>query len=120
MSLAKKQSRAIVVEGMAFRWTVSRSGQRSRTHVTLVIERAAPPRRRLLLELPCRDYFLDFPERDRGYDRVPEGMALYAPVKPARVAEMIRLAKTMGWKPDGAARPLRLIADEEGKLAEAL
>ncbi|WP_199562471.1 hypothetical protein [Micromonospora deserti] len=90
MTLASKGSRRIVVDGVAFRWTVRRRPTYSQANgwspLTFVAELAEEPGAVLVVSLPYAH-----PGNWIGYAS--------APVRPATVAAGIREALTGGWQP---------------------
>jgi len=103
MGLAKKQSRKIVVDGQEFRWTVSRTRQAAKGEVDVIVE-SAQHKGRLVVAVPCRNAWLDFPDlvESRGQSDMTElervtSREAYRPVTPRVVERIIREASAANW-----------------------
>lgn len=102
MALARKGSRRIVVEGVAYRWRVSRQHwccDLEGTTLGYAVEDAARPGTTLVVDT------------GRPTLRSPRAVATEV-VMPWEVAEGIRCARTAGWTPaaDGSPFVMRLSA----------
>jgi hypothetical protein len=93
MTLARKGSRRIIVDGVEFRWVVRRKPTYNQGNawspLIFVVERAKGPGAILVVSLP-------YARPDNWLGR-PSG-----PVHPVMVASSVRLALAGGWQP---ARP---------------
>ena len=87
MALARKGTRRIVVDGMAFRWVVAPDDEQD---VTLVAERETDPASRLVVWFQY------------GY-----------PIVPSIVANEIRMALVNGWYPEQRGRDVVKRPSEE-------
>ena len=85
MTLARKHSRIVRVDGVRYRWTVA---NRRDPEVTIVVEHAETPGRRMIT-----------------------GAGLWCVATPAVVRRAIRLARAEGWDPAGRGPEFRLVAD---------
>ncbi len=103
MTLPKKNSRAIVVDAVHFRYIVSRSGTCDEGLFSLNLTVQIASGRGCMLKahgILTRDSWLDFPEI--------ESSDKYVVVKPGHVAAVIRLARTSGWDPGEVGMPFLL------------
>jgi hypothetical protein len=98
VALAKKGSRRIVVDGVEYRWRVSRKHwccAYDPTTLAYMVEDAARPGTTLVVET--------------GRPTVPEPQAVPAEVVlPREVAAGIRAAWSSGWTPGAGGSPFRL------------
>lgn len=120
MSLARKTSRIINVDGGSYRWSISGARQGATGEIILVVELDETPGQRLAVLIPCRNYWIDFPQLDRYRNDIPENIDAYHPVTPARIAEIVRTALAHGWTPRTRRRPLQLRLVADGTLQQAL
>jgi hypothetical protein len=99
MTLARKGSRRIIVDGVTFRWTVRRKPTYHQANgwspLTFVVEHAVAPASLLVVSLPCAHpgNWLGQPSQA---------------VTPGMVTESIRRAVADGWKPAQRGRPFAL------------
>lgn len=97
MGLRKKGSRLISVGKESYRWAVSRSIQAVTGYISVNIEAVGKPGRRIVVRVPCRDFWLDFSDlRDAPAAGLP---AAYRPVTPAMARKIISAALIAGWSP---------------------
>jgi hypothetical protein len=106
MTLPKKGSRSIEVDGVPLRYVVSMSkaAEAGLFRINITVQ-SATGRGRLLraLGLVTRDRWLDFPE--------VRPVASYATLKPGDLAAVIRLARSSGWNPEEIGAPFLLEID---------
>jgi hypothetical protein len=103
MTLPKKNSRPIEVDGVPLRYTVSASkAAEAGLHAMNLTIQIGTGRGRILKAhgLLTRDFWLDFPEVEVS-DRYPA-------LKPADVAAVVRLARANGWNPAELGTPFLL------------
>ncbi|MDP9866571.1 MULTISPECIES: hypothetical protein [Streptosporangium] len=110
MTMPRKGSRPITVDGTAFRWRIGHRPTYSQgngwTPLTVAVERAEAPGRVLVVSLPCA--------RPDNWD----GERTIA-VRPVLVAGCIRRALEQGWDP-GQRGPAFALAVTENELAVLL
>lgn len=99
MTLVKKGSRQIVVDGDTYRWRVRHKPGYSQgngwTPLTFAVEAAAAPGRTLVVRT--------------GYAHPENWLGLpTSAVRPADVAQAVRNALLRGWSPDAAGSPFIL------------
>lgn len=103
MTLAKKNSRPIEVDGVSLRYAVSMSkaGEAGLHAMNLTVQ-IGTGRGRILKAhgLFTRDFWLDFPEVEVS-DRYPA-------LKPADVTAVVRLVRAGGWNPAELGPPFLL------------
>jgi hypothetical protein len=105
VTLAKRHSRQITVDGVLFRWKVRHRPTYAQglgwTPLTFVVEHAEQPSARLVVALPWAHpgNWLGLPTR---------------PVLPATVAAGIREALTTGWQPRTPGPPKNMTLRENG------
>ncbi len=103
MTLPKKNSRPIAIDGVPLRYTVStlKAGEAGRLSMNLTIQ-IETGRGQILKAhgLFTRNFWLDFPEVEAS-DRYPV-------LKPADVAAVVRLAYANGWNPTELGPPFLL------------
>ncbi|MEV4300010.1 hypothetical protein [Microbispora rosea] len=107
MAIPRKGSRLITVDGVAYRWRIRRKPtyrQAIEGSLTFAIELAEGPGRVLLVSLP-------FSRPDAWVGE--RAMA----VRPALVAEVVRMALGQGWDPCQAGRAFDLDVTEDDLAA---
>ncbi|MDB5292210.1 MAG: hypothetical protein JWL69_3451 [Phycisphaerales bacterium] len=114
MSLKRKGSRLIRVGGESYRWTISGSRQAETASISIIIEAAHKPGQRLVVRVPCRDFWLDF--KDLTENRMPFSDDVYRPVTPATVHKIILAALAAGWQPQRRGKNLACEWAEDGIL----
>ena len=94
MTLARRKSSPITVDGVTYRWKVAFRSQAETDKVTLVVQ---PPDhgQRLTVEIPCRDPYLHLEP-----DSEPEPEFNYRSVTPSLVRKCMDSAIELGWSPD--------------------
>lgn len=108
MTLPKKHSRPLEVDGMRLRYTVSLSkSAEAGLHAMNLTVQIGSGRGRILTAhgLLARDFWLDFPE--------VEGLDRYPVLKPADVAAVVCLARANGWNPTEPGPPFLLEIDSD-------
>jgi hypothetical protein len=104
MSIPKKGSRLITVDGVAYRWRIRRKPTYCQGNgwgpLTFAVEPAGKPSRVLLVALPCSR-----PDAWLGERTVA--------VRPALVAAIIRTALDRGWDPRQAGSAFTLDFNED-------
>ena len=90
MTLSKRSSRNISIDGLAYQWAIAARSQASTGSVTLVIH---PPDngQRLAVEIPCRDPYLNNTDSEPKCD--------VRSVTPKLVRKLIESAVSIGWTP---------------------
>ena len=106
MGLRRKHSRRIVVDGERYRWTVGTSQQARTGCVSVVLELAAEPRQRLVVQVPRRNFWLDFKELGEG--SLPYVEEAYRLVTPGIIRSIVVSALAAGWEPREKHKPLTL------------
>lgn len=91
MTLSRRNSSAITVDEITFRWKVAARSQSETDMVTLVVQ---PPEhgQRITVEIPSRDHWLKFNE--------PEPEFNYRCIAPALVRKCMDMARDLGWVPE--------------------
>lgn len=110
MTLPKKGSRTIEVDGVPLRYVVSMSmaGEAGLFPLHITVQSATGRGRLLRAHGPTtRDRWLDFPEVERAEK--------YATLKPGDVAAVVRLARAGGWDPEEIGAPF-LFEIESGAI----
>ena len=100
MTLPKKHSRPLVVDGEHFRYIISNSRTRSEGlfRLNLTVQIAAGRGQVLKTTgLLTRDFWVDFPEI--------ESPGSYVAIRPVHVASIVRSALDSGWRPGNANTP---------------
>jgi hypothetical protein len=110
LTLARKRSSPISVDGIDFRWAVSSRSLASTDNVLLVVQ-SDDNGQRLVVTVPCRDFWLHIqspPAPDFNYDAVT----------PSLVRAIMLAARDSGWTPDKPGAELRfdLLPDETVRL----
>lgn len=102
MSIPKKGSRSLVVDGIRYRWAVRRSDEFEGTNrygfdttLTVAIAKEDNPQNVLCLFYPCGFHH-------RAKDDAPRRIATgtLAQITPQNVADAIRMVRQHGWDPD--------------------
>ncbi|MCP4106441.1 MAG: hypothetical protein GY749_13065 [Desulfobacteraceae bacterium] len=103
--LSKKRSRKINIDNEIYRWSIAPDGQ----WVTLVVqdENSNGQRLEIIIDTDINRMWIEFPNTDNLNLRV---------IKPALVAELIRKAIKIGWKPKYSGSPLELTLDDKDEL----
>jgi hypothetical protein len=112
MSLRRKQSRRIAIDGESYRWTVGKSQKHRTGCVSVVLELAEDPGQRLVVKVPSRDFWLDFGEITAG--RRPFAEDTYRPVTPAMIRGVVVSALAAGWHPHEKRKPLDFVWTDSG------
>ena len=91
MTLSRRNSSAITVDDVTFRWTIVARSQSDTDMVRLVVQ---PPEhgQRLTVEIPSRDHWLKCDE--------PEPEFNYRCITPSLVRKCMDMAVDLGWSPD--------------------
>jgi len=114
MGLKQKGSRLIRVGSESYRWTLSRSAQAVSGLVSVIIESAEQRGQRLVVQTPCRDFWLDFGDKRDNPPAPPQEP--YRPVTPAMVQQIILEALAAGWMPQQRRKNLHYEWSGEGSL----
>jgi hypothetical protein len=97
MSLNKRRSRPIVVDGVNYRWRIAAVRHQDTDSYVLVVIQPTDNGQRIAIRVPSRDFYSDLSDANCGTgDRDP---ALYLPITPAFVQECIAAAREAGWSP---------------------
>ena len=98
MALSNRNSRPISVGNVEFRWAVSSRSQGDNERVLVIVQ---PPNdgQRLVVEVPCRDPYLNIQE--------PKPVVDVRDVTPGLVRRFMDDATAMGWRPDEGGKDFR-------------
>ena len=102
MTLAKTNSRPIEVDGVRFRYAISRSALNDSGEFALQLTVQIAEGRGCVLTARTsltRDAWLDFPDAASAEN--------YLRIKPVDIATVIKRALASGWEPGRAGRPFR-------------
>ena len=110
MTLSRRNSSAITVGDVTFRWTIVARSQSETDMVRLVVQ---PPEhgQRLTVEIPSRDHWLKFDE--------PEPEFNYRCITPSLVRKCMDMALDLGWSPDAKGPQLSYLLQPDETLLPA-
>jgi hypothetical protein len=111
MTLRKKLSRRIVVDGTQYRWTISANQQGATGTILLIVEPEAQPSHHIALSVPCRDLWLDV---GNVHPLDPKN---YRPITPGIVRNIVLSAVALGWSPTQPGKQMAFEFCEDGTLA---
>jgi hypothetical protein len=97
VGIKRKASRSIEVDGETYRWAVSDSQQATTGKISVIVEAVSEPAQRLVVRVPCRNFWLDFEDLAGG--RISPLPDAYRPVTPATLRQIITAALAAGWQP---------------------
>jgi hypothetical protein len=110
MTLPRKGSRLVEVEGVGYRWVVTGNDG----VIDLYVERADAPARGLAAAFDYRGVYGAFDGRSRSHHHLRQGRA----VTPAVVTSVIRWALVHGWDPSARdAPPFRVFSEQTAVIA---